>query len=558
MYIINQKLKHCFSILAVVAVSSSLLGCDESSVKRDPPAPAVDKKFTPDGHIQLNKTVDGTVVNSSSIPSVVGVRPVSLPALHTSPASFYSVTAVNVPAGELFYQVARDAGKQIDLYKGIKGRVTINAINQPLEKILERISDQVGLMYSITNGVIQIKPDIAEWRNYKIDYVNINKKSKDTIDLKMAVSGAGGASTGGSSTSVTVESEHDFWKSLEDNIKLLAQFNPDKVQGAEGGEVGSTNTAINSEAGVISVYTTGKKHKSIQKYIDEVSLRSDRQVLIEATVVEVILNDKFQAGIDWTLLGSGALGRDGGFQISSPFDGPGSTDGFSIATISNAGSAAVGAVSGDWNIISSINLLQEFGDTRVLSSPKIMAINNQTALLKVVENLVYFTVDVNVTAATTTTPKETTYETEIHTVPIGFTMSVTPFVSDDDDITLNIRPTISRHVRDIEDPNPELKIAGVTSSIPVVQEKEMSSVLRLKDRQTAVIGGLIEDRNDNLRTGLPWLGDLPFIGDLFAQREDQTQKTELLIFIRPIIVKNPDVDTGDLQQLGRFLKTNTK
>lgn len=570
MLITNSNIKHYFSILTVIFTSIILSACGDSAVKRDLPAHAIDAKFEPRGHIQQAKTVNNSVANSSEIPSVIGVRSPELPSLSKPRSSFFSITAVNVPVEELLYQIARDAGKQIDLYKGVKGRVTINAINQPLEKILVRICDQVGLMYVLEDNVIQIKPDVAEWRNYKIDYVNINKTSEDTIDLKMTVSGStaasgttGGTTQGtkgsqGSSTKVSVKSEHDFWKSLEENIKLLAQFNPDEIQGGSSATIGSQNTAINPEAGLISVYTTSKKHKSINKYIDEVAARSDRQVLIEVTVVEVILNDKFQAGVDWTLLGSGALGRDGGLKISSPFFGPGSASGFSIATIDNAANAAVGATSGGWNIISSLNLLQEFGDTKVLSSPKIMAINNQTALLKVVENLVYFTVDVTTTEATATVAKSSTYQTEIHTVPIGFTMSVTPFVSADGEITLNIRPTISRYVRSVDDPNPALKNAGVTSSIPIVQEKEMSSVLRLKDRQTAVIGGLIEDRNDNLRTGLPWLGDVPFIGELFSQREDQTRKTELLIFIRPTIVKNPDVDRGDLKQLGRFLKTNSK
>jgi general secretion pathway protein D len=108
----------------------------------------------------------------------------------------------------------------------------------------------------------------------------------------------------------------------------------------------------------------------------------------------------------------------------------------------------------------------------------------------------------------------------------------------------------------IQDPNPELAVEEIESLIPVIQEKEMSSVLKLKDRQTAIIGGLIEDRNDQSRVGLPWLSDIPGVGDFFSQRDDSTQKTELVIFIRPVIIKNPDIDNGDLQQVGRFLKTN--
>jgi general secretion pathway protein D len=469
---------------------------------------------------------------------------------------------------ELLFQISKDAGKQIDIYSGISGRATINALNQPLDKILDRLSDQADFIYAVQGNTIVIKPDIPEWRNYNVDYVNINKTSEEKIEMKMSVSAGASSNTTsgtlGSSTKVTVKSEHNFWERLKNNIEILAQLDPFDTRTADdvmrvtsrglnqvsgdtrnpaNGPTGarssdtnsfsktskSVNTVINPEAGVISVYTTNKKHKAIKKYIADVSIRAQRQVLIEATVVEVVLNDRYQAGIDWSKFGGLNFTSDAAFTLSG-------------VTVPS-------------NILDQLSFLKTFGDSKVLSSPKIMAINNQTALLKVVNNLVYFTVDVNTTESTAAGGQPTsTYETEIHTVPVGFTMSVTPFVSSDGDVTLNVRPTISRVLKYIQDPNPQL--VGITSEIPVIQEKEMSSVLKLKDRQTAIIGGLIEDRNDQSRIGLPWLSDIPVVGDLFSQRDDTTKKTELVIFIRPVIVKNPDIDNGDLQQVGRFLKTN--
>jgi len=547
-------MKQPLSLLATFVITLGLTGC-YNPVFKTPSDKA--EKFAENGHIVASPKIENVQKNSSPIPSIIGSSTPKLPSFKNSSTSHYSITAVNVPVKELLFQVAQDAGKQIDLYKGIEGSVTINALNQPLEKILERIAEQAGLMFVIEHNTIKIKQDVPEWRNYNIDYVNINKVSEDSIDMRMSVSGSTGTTTttkktGGSFSKVTVKSEHNFWQRLEDNIKLLAQL--------EVSEEGSRtlgfeqNTVVNPEAGVISVYTSAKKHKNIQKYIKEVTTRVDRQVLIEATVVEVLLNDEFQAGIDWSVLGSRALGDAGGFKISSPFSGP--QNGFSIATLDPTG-GALGIKSGDWNILANLQLLKTFGESKVLSSPKIMAINNQTALLKVVNNLVYFTVDVNTTAATATTAGLTTYQTEIHTVPVGFTMSVTPFVSANGDITLNVRPTISRQIGTVLDPNPALKDAGVESAIPVIQEKEMSSVLRLKDRQTAVIGGLIEDLNSFDDVGVPWLSDVPILGGLFGSRKDQMKKTELVIFIRPTIIKNPDISNGDLQQVGRFLKTSS-
>lgn len=563
MMVNNLKVKHGISTLAFIVVIISLSGCNESAVKRDPIAPPVSDAFQPDGHILAKRKVEDVVHQGASIPSTVNSRKPILPRLYSKPTSNYSLTAVNVPVSDLLFQIAKDAGKQIDIYSGIKGSATINAVNQPLDRILDRLSDQSGFIYVMQGNIIVIKPDIPEWRNYNVDYVNINKTSEDAIQMKMNVSASGATTTsqGGSSTKVSVKSEHNFWSRLENNITLLAQLDPYSLASsaplANAATAGlSQNTVINPEAGVISVYTSNKKHKAIKHYIAEVTTRAQRQVLIEATVVEVKLNDRYQAGIDWTLIGNRAFGADGGLQISSPSPSvfSASGDGFSISTVDNLGSKLVGAASGDWNILSSLNLLKQFGDSKVLSSPKIMAINNQTALLKVVNNLVYFTVDVSRTLATANTEAIATYETEIHTVPVGFTMSVTPFVSEAGDVTLNVRPTISRKIGEIQDPNPELK--GIASVIPIIQEKEMSSVLKLKDRQTAIIGGLIEDNNSNGRTGLPWLSDVPIIGDFFSQRDDETSKSELVIFIRPVIIKNPDVDNGDLQQVGRFLKTS--
>lgn len=540
----NKKLVSKVAFVAMLAFTLS--ACQESSVKRDPIAPPVSDNFIPSGHITSKATVEGSVSDSADIPTVVGSSLPTLPPLGSSANSLetYSISAVNVPVNELLFQIAQDAGKDIDIYNGVQGSVTINALNQSLDTILNRISAQAGFIYELKENTILIRPDLPEWRNYKVDYVNVKKTSKESIDMKMSVSsGAVGTQGGGaasSSTKVDSETVHDFWQKLEDNITLLAQLDPNanrvltpSVQGQNGNtpislESVSQNTVINAEVGVISVYTTDKQHRAIKNYIDQVTQRSTKQVLIEATVVEVSLSDNYKAGIDWSKFGGGLF-----FTPTARFSSSG------VAT----------AISSAENILDNLKFLQTFGDTKVLSSPKIMAINNQTALLKVVKNLVYFTVEANTT--NNEGVSQTTVETEVNTIPVGFTMSVTPFVSDSGLVTLNVRPTITEQIGTKRDPNPNLTIESL---IPVIQEKEMSSVLQLRDRQTAIIGGLIQDRNQQGRSGLPWLSDIPVLGDAFSAREDDTSKSELIIFIRPTIIKNPDVDFGDLKQSSRFLK----
>jgi MSHA biogenesis protein MshL len=186
----------------------------------------------------------------------------------------------------------------------------------------------------------------------------------------------------------------------------------------------------------------------------------------------------------------------------------------------------------------------------VLSSPKLMVINNQTAVLKVVDNNVYFSVKADtVTNQTTST---TTFTTTQNVVPVGFIMNVTPQISDGEMVTLNVRPTVTRIIDQVKDPNPSLAAANVVSLIPVTQTREMESVLKVASGQTAVLGGLMIDSFEGKRTGVPVASRLPVVGDLFSQRNDLESKSELVIFIRPVVVRDASLE-GDLAGYKRYV-----
>ncbi|MEQ8954989.1 MAG: type II and III secretion system protein, partial [Gammaproteobacteria bacterium] len=145
---------------------------------------------------------------------------------------------------------------------------------------------------------------------------------------------------------------------------------------------------------------------------------------------------------------------------------------------------------------------------------------------------------------------------EVHTVPVGFTMAVTPQISENDEVTLNVRPTITRILRFVDDPNPALADANVINSIPELQIREIESILKVDSGQIAVLGGLMQDTIDNNNAGLPGLNRIPIVGDAFSYRDDQTTKTELIIFIRPVVIRNADIN-GDLRDYGEFLPTSS-
>jgi general secretion pathway protein D len=307
----------------------------------------------------------------------------------------------------------------------------------------------------------------------------------------------------------------------------------------------------NPEGGILSIRATSRQHEKIQEFLDSVLTSARRQVLIEATVAEVQLNNEYQRGIDWQRLRTGAAG------VGVPAFGRGSSglefgqaSGNTPANVSTNAFVLGGAIT-SLNFNVAIKLLESFGDVRVLSSPKISVLNNQTAVLKVVDNLVYFTISANTTSAANA-PAITTFSTTVNSVPVGFIMSVVPQISDTDTVLLSLRPTISRKIGDVADPNPSLAAAGVTSLIPVIQTREMESLLRVQSGQIAVLGGLMQDSVTNIEDTIPGVRNIPWLGQLLSQRRDLNQKTELVIFLRPVVIRDASVD-GDFSSFRGLL-----
>ena len=199
-----------------------------------------------------------------------------------------------------------------------------------------------------------------------------------------------------------------------------------------------------------------------------------------------------------------------------------------------------------------VKLLQSFGDARVLSSPKLLVLNNQTSILKVVDNLVYFTIQ-GTTTSTVNVGTTATFTTTPHTVPVGVVMSVTPQINENGVITLTVRPTITRVVSYVNDPNPTLAQDHIQSQIPVIQAREMESMLQVRSGQTVVLGGLIQDDTSQARDGLPVLSRPSGVGALFGEHERADTQTELVIFLRPTAINEPSVDSADLARFRRLL-----
>ncbi|OAD23570.1 type II and III secretion system protein [Candidatus Thiomargarita nelsonii] len=436
----------------------------------------------------------------------------------------------------LLFALARDAKLNVDIHPKLTGTVTLNAVNQTLPQLLERIAKQVDLRYQFDGTLLTISPDLPYMRLYKIGYVNLSRKTSGEVSVatEIARTGSGiyqGTDLGGniSTTKITNESTHQFWESLKKNILTILAGNKDDVL--------EDKVIINPESGVMTVRATQKQHQEIQSFVDQVLGEVQRQVLIEATIAEVRLNDQYQTGIDWKrIVGHYTYTQSmtGAHFAKSPV--------FSM-TYSESDSRF-------GNLSATVRLLEQFGTVKVLSSPKIMALNNQTAILKVVDNIVYFTTEVEINETETKTRE--TFTTEINTVPVGLVMSVTPQISENGVVILNIRPTISRIIDFKQDPNPTLADAGMVNLIPEIQVREIETVLKVNNGEMVIIGGLMEDSTHKNTQGVPFLSKLPLIGDLFSYRDDKYTQTELVIFLRPIVVKDANL-SGDLREYRVFL-----
>ena len=560
-----------------------------------------------DGQVTAQSSTDGSKASTANIPKPVVNNTYLPPPKPTAKEQTYSIVVYDTSVKEVLFAIARDSKLNVDIHPSIKGNVTLNAVDQTLPAILERLSKQVDLTYKIQGNVLSITPDQPVLRTYAVDYVNMSRDTSGFIGAAAEISSTGqgaldsaGGSTGGSNssrTSISSESKSHFWETLEKNIKdILAETDKEVIvartnslsatnqksanntQSAKKTDADVTNATtlekekedakneyktlfagtviVNREAGVINVRATNKQHEKVQEFLDKVMGSVKRQVLIEATIVEVKLNDSYQAGIDWAKIAGSTGGLSFGQKLGStvtvnPTTGLPATSANAFGVVPVAGFVAAYTNPGSkfGNIAASINLLEQFGKTAVLSSPKLMVLNNQTAVLKVVDNLVYFTVTTTPavlgSSGSVTSPPTST--STVHSVPVGVVMTVTPQINNAGNVNINVRPTVSRKVGDAQDPVNELNF------IPVIQVREMESMLQIASGNTAILGGLMQDEAVKNTDQVPGVSKIPMVGKAFTGKNDANRKTELVIFLRPTVISNASLESDELSTYKQYL-----
>ena len=499
----------------------------------------------------------------------------------------------DVPIVDVIMELSRMSGVDVQIDPTITGGVNLSLKNKPLRYVFNRICGLSDTRYDEKYGIVVFNRDIPYTKTYDIDFLDVNRETTSSITLNTSgLSSPNSTVKGGGTSTVTMKSEDTFWSDMvkdieqiidttENTNKLYTLVTEKRQRIAKNKEAenklredidngvynsmssSSSNDSLSSKddsneslyassfrngrirtnrrAGILIVTASTKSHRLIERYLQKLKRKATAQVLIEMRFLEINLNKRYQAGIDWNGIKLGKIGS------------------FSSKIVSESiGDAVIKPATMTLNkgIDATASLFEMFGSTRTLSNPRINAINNQTSFMTFATNYVYFLTEAMYTPATfnnqiAITPAYRNVNTKPNVMPLGIIMSVTPAINlDKGEVMLNIKPTISKLQETITDPavtilmddqradkeRAEDQVLSTKSSIPIANVREFDTILKLKDGQTAVIGGFTERTTQAVNKGIPFLRSIPIIGSLFSWRDNETKATETIILVKATIV----------------------
>ena len=508
----------------------------------------------------------------------------------------------SVPLREVLFELSKQANMDIELDPNIKGSIILTARRKPFDVVVKRISEMAGLRYTFEDGILRVENDTPYQETYQLEYLNILRNTTSNVTTAVRIGGTGGQGTEGSTDtgsdySLDTTSEGDFWTEIEENLSHIltedtkaglmktdedprisvsvsqqapvssinegqqapprANLNVQSLPttsatsrspGRRGGqaEAGAQEStfSINRQSGIITVYAPQATHKQVERFLDRVKELVTSQVLIEAKVLQVELTDEFSTGVNWRALDEGI-------------------DEIADATLfANAGSArpalSPNAIN-NFNIFAQVedvnifvDALSRFGTVRALASPRITVMNNQPAVLNVTESRVYFEIEIETDDEGAGDEAESSVEisSETFSVPEGVLINVHPSINLETNSTiLAIKPTVTRVVNFVENPASAAAVAlaqartdaplgELQTSVPELSVQEFDSVVKMNSGEVVVLGGLLEDRIESEREGVPVLGEVPVLGNLFRTQGDRIDKTELVVLIKTTVLKN--------------------
>ena len=496
---------------------------------------------------------------AASAPAAPAMLTAAASVRHPAPVAVaeprFDLSVNNAPAAQVFLQLANGTGYNMLVAPEVSGQLSITLKDTTVAEAMDTLRELFGYEYRITGNRIFVYPNTVQTRLFKVNYLPGRRQgASDTRVTSSAITLTGGQSGGNNannannannssgnrnddSAHVRTTSDADFWREVQNSLTAMV------------GNHGGRGVVLNPAAGVVVVKATPAELRQVENYLKAVQLSIERQVMLEAKIVEVQLNRDAQTGINWA-----AFGKLGSGKLTIGSAAPGTLLGQTGNLVGNDGSSlapgvnlAAGALGKGFyglafqaaNFAALLNFLQTQGDVQVLSSPRIATLNNQKAVLKVGSDELYVT---GVTTTTTASGTGSITSPSLTLQPFfsGISLDVTPQIDDVGNVMLHVHPTISV----VTEKNKNIDLGSLGSfRLPLAAStvSETDSIVRVKDGQIVAIGGLMKHTMIDERTGLPVLSDAPVVGGLFRQSTTIHSKRELVIMLKPTIIQEDGV-----------------
>ncbi|PQJ42263.1 pilus (MSHA type) biogenesis protein MshL [Vibrio campbellii] len=462
----------------------------------------------------------------------------------------FRIQANAVEARSFFASLVKGTEYSVAIHPAVQGNITVNLSDVTLDEVLNVVQNMYGYDVVKSGKVIQIYPAGMRTVTIPVDYLQFKRSGRSLTSIVTgSVTSAGTSSSGGSSddsdssdsnnngdssttstggTRIETITESDFWPMLQQAVANL-------IGSGKGQSV-----VVTPQAGVITVRAFPDEIREVREFLGVSQERMQRQVILEAKILEVTLSDGYQQGINWSNL-SASIGNSGSISIGRPYPGGGSPgDGSDIPLL--PGLDTIGSLLGgqtnvtisDGNFDAVLSFMATQGDLNVLSSPRITAANNQKSVIKVGTDE-YFVTELSSNAGN---GENSNAVPEVELTPFfsGISLDVTPQIDNKGNVFLHVHPAVIEVEEEVKNLNLGGEFQNIQLPLAKSSIRESDSVIRAKDGDVVVIGGLMKQQNLEQVSKVPFLGDVPGLGNLFRNINNISQKTELVILLKPTVV----------------------